>query len=61
MAYWVFFKDLTRGQAQKEFGQMWINDEEYGRWLSRREEGGDYTNMIRMFLWVADKLREGKL
>ena len=32
-----------------------------GRWLSRREEGGDYTNMIRMFLWVADKLREGKL
>ena len=61
VAYWVFFKDLTRGQAQKEFGQMWINDEEYGRWLSRREEGGDYTNMIRMFLWVADKLREGKL
>ncbi len=60
VVFWAFFTRLERIAAEAHFGHTWVDDARYALWLVRTERGESYTNMMRMFLFVVDRMREGQ-
>ncbi|RPD52092.1 P-loop containing nucleoside triphosphate hydrolase protein [Lentinus tigrinus ALCF2SS1-6] len=60
VVYWGFLNRDERMAAEEYFGQTWADDIALGRWLVKTERGEEYTNMIRMFLFIVDRLVAGQ-